>query len=170
MTNIGSRNVKLAAAIYADHAHGAKTFRLSEGSPTNAGSQPELAVTILVGTGQSVATIASELGVHVSTVYRWRSGARRPSVANHAALKRLVFDLQARELAKVRVWAPAVIAYRRILANLETNADRAASAELIARMNADLDLSYAQPHANRTASVDPFELVRRSTTQMEIPF
>lgn len=140
---------------------------------STAGSQPREAVTYLISAGQSVATIAAELEVHVSTVYRWRAGTRRPSPANHAALKALVFDLQARELARYAPRAQVTAAYRRIVAALDTDADRAEANELIAKLNADLDRTYGTAPAVRpasvTASIDPFELAR-GHVQTEIPF
>lgn len=132
---------------------------------STAGSQPREAVTALIMAGWGVTTIAAELGVCVSTVYRWRAGTRRPSPANHAALKTLVHDLQARELARCCPRPLESGVYRQIVAMLETDADRAVTDDLIARMNADLDRTYGSV----TTSIDPFELAG-ANAQIEIPF
>lgn len=88
-------------------------------------------------------TLAAELDVTVGTVRRWRRGACRPSARSLEALHSYVSDMRSRLAARndIRAAETAVplAGFQRAHDALMTDEDRRWEADMIERMNADLD-------------------------------
>lgn len=136
------------------------------------GSDVPAAIRALNSAGHSVTEIAFAVRVSRSTVYRWRRGAGRPSLANFDKLVTVIGHCQTWMLARSDIRearTATALAYVNAAMNaMETDADRVQSDALAARINASLDAQMS-PVPARIAGTDPFALVRDNCEQ-EIPF
>jgi hypothetical protein len=57
---------------------------------TSTGADIKTAIRELQAAGHPVREIAESLSLHISTIYRWRAGTRRPNGANFTALRELI--------------------------------------------------------------------------------
>lgn len=131
------------------------------------GSKPGSAVRILAEFGYTVKTLAGELGVSLSTIYRWRRGGGISAV-NLSALKTLVHAVQAHELAAPFLKPATDRLLRSAVEACTTDADRAEEERLLERMRASLS-SPSPVLVSITSKIDPFELCQPAG-QLEIPF
>jgi len=96
--------------------------------------------------GYTVAEIASDLGLHRSTIYRWAAGTRSPRPSNLAALAELV-DARYSQHVHRRQLTVAALHLQKAAEALVTDQQRAKEAELAARLTA----SFAERDRRRQA-------------------
>lgn len=115
--------------------------------------------------GYTVAEIASDLGLHISTVYRWQAGTRRPNAKNHAALAELI-DARYSQHVHRRKLTVAVMHLRAAAEALEDPAERA---EFEQRMRGKRQAIVAQRRLESPSafgSVDPFTVFGQQDREM----
>jgi transcriptional regulator with XRE-family HTH domain len=120
---------------------------------------PSAALAALAAAGVTAASVAADLGVHRTTVARWKANRTRPNRANLGKLRRLVDDLLAAVLA-----GDAIADCRqgthlqRAKHALTTEQERAELAQLADSIRATMRAagSLRQPATTR---VDPFALI-----------
>lgn len=138
---------------------------MTSGHSTRTGTDTAKAVRLLNHAGITAQAVAVDLQVTTSTVYRWRSGARRPNPVNHAALRGLVDHLIATTVAGQSIASMAQLdTLRAAKAALLSPAEVARLDQLAAEVRDTMRAARRRVEvpAQRSAfaEVDPFELVR----------
>lgn len=130
------------------------------------GVDTKTAMTHLLSVGYTPARIASDLHLTTRTVRRWAAGIHQPRRSNLAALRELVADYR-RQVVRRRVLnGRADDALFMALVALETEAERAEIAALVARAH----VPAPRKPVSITAHVDPFELVHGGRLEPALPF
>jgi transcriptional regulator with XRE-family HTH domain len=118
--------------------------------------------------GWTVRQIADDLRVHVSTVYRWQAGTRRPNAANFAALVEAVDMQYGRENCRRRPRPLVLMHLEAAHTALEDPAEREAfEADMKARYeairaeNQPEPAPASQPRRSAFADCDPFTIFGR---------
>lgn len=108
--------------------------------------------------GFTAAEIASDLGLHRSSIHRWAAGTRRPNNANLAALRELI-DARYSQLIHRRALPVAALHLRQAVEALEDPAERAAFEAAMKAKHAAIVAARQTQTPSITRLVDPFALV-----------
>ena len=103
-----------------------------------AGADVQGTIRALREAGFSVREIASDLSLHVSTIYRWAAGSRTPRSTNLVALRDWVDAKFAQEANAQQLDRRKSDLLQAAFSALETDTDRTEREEIAARLRADM--------------------------------
>lgn len=120
--------------------------------------------------GYAVREIADDLRLHISTVYRWAAGTRRPNQKNHAALAELI-DARYSQHVHRRQLTVAALHLQKAAEALEDKDERSRFEEAMQAKRAAIVAQRERVSRSITRDIDPFELVRTGQpAELALPF